>query len=221
MWQCENGFFRDDGYPFFNAVTTRAGGNMRDAGMRRRFCEAQGIDAGALVTAEQVHGARVAVVGPADRGKKFPATDGLVTAERGIPIAILTADCVPVFFADTKRRAAGVVHAGWRGVAGGILAETVTVFKRQFNIAPHELYAAVGPHIQKCCYAVGPDMTKVFGDAVQNGHLDLNRAVRVKLEAQGVTRMSFSDSCTCHQDTEFYSYRRDKTDHRIMSVTVI
>ena len=88
--------------------------------------------------------------------------DGLVTATAGLLLAIQTADCIPVILVDTKRRAVGVFHAGWRGTVSRIVEKGVGEMHRQFGTQPRDLKAAIGPGIQGCCYEVGEEVRTKF-----------------------------------------------------------
>jgi polyphenol oxidase len=175
------------------AVTTRAGGvssgpyatlnlslsvgddheNVREN--RRRLAAALGAGPGDFVFARQVHGAGVAVVGHADRGRgavtlddAVPAADALVTAEPGVVLAILTADCVPVVLHDPVAGVLACVHAGWRGTVARVCAAAVAAM-HTLGADPSHVIAGVGPAINPSCYQVGPDVhravTRAFGAA--------------------------------------------------------
>lgn len=201
-------------------VSTRSSGNMRDDTLRRTFCERCGIDFESLTTGVQVHGTRVAVVAPANRGTKLPDTDGLITGDPLATLAVYTADCLPVFFA-APGKAAGIVHAGWRGLAAGIIPIAVRLFGSELGVAPAELCAVIGPHIGACCYAVSGDVKTAFNLPDDGANLDLTSIARGQLSAAGVGRVSDMGRCTAHETEEFFSYRRQKTDERIMSAVRI
>lgn len=110
---------------------------------------------------EQVHGARVQLVEPAHRGRgtlaqadAFPEADAFITAGRGIMMAALFADCVPLFFLDPVHGAIGLAHAGWKGTAQRIARRTVEAMGQTFGTRPADLHAAIGPSIGVCCYEV-------------------------------------------------------------------
>lgn len=88
--------------------------------------------------------------------------DGLITDTPGLLLAVLTADCFAVVLADTRKRAVGVFHAGWRGTAKRIVEKGVGEMRRCFGSSPQDLKAAVGPGIQDCCYQVGPEVKENF-----------------------------------------------------------
>jgi len=159
--------------------------------------------------ARQVHGAEVATVeAPGECG----AADALVARRPGLAVAVATADCVPVLIGGPQEVAA--VHAGWRGVASGVVGETV----RRMDAEPGALEAWIGPAIGACCYEVGEDVAAAVvaasgREAVAPGsrgrpHLDLSAAVRRQLETAGVGRLHLVVACTAC-DERLWSYRRD------------
>ncbi|MFH1367533.1 MAG: peptidoglycan editing factor PgeF [Elusimicrobiota bacterium] len=218
MWQLENGLWKETGFPFSVYVTTRDSGDMRDAENRKRFCLKQDIDFGSIVTAEQVHGKKVTVVAAPDAGKCVPETDGLISKICGIALAVFTADCLPVFFGNKDKNAAGIVHAGWKGLHAGIIKEAVELLKKTFGLRPEEVSAAIGPHIQKCCYETGPELFDKFGIVSSEKNLDLSAIALKQLDECGIKNVSVSAQCTHHEHGMFFSYRKDKTNSRIMSL---
>lgn len=121
------------------------------------------VDAGPggwhLVTQRQVHSDLIHCVTAAD---SHPTGDGLITDVPGLLLGVQTADCLPVLLADTKRRAVGALHAGWRGTLKRIVAKGVGEMRRQFGSAPADLRAAIGPGIHSCCYHVGEEVREKF-----------------------------------------------------------
>lgn len=106
---------------------------------------------------------------PAGAGQNPPQGDALITDEPGILLAVRTADCVPILLADPKRRAVAAIHAGWKGMLGGIVEKTAGEMRRQFDSHPRDLIAAVGPSIGVCCYEVGEDLAEHFRGGFAGG----------------------------------------------------
>lgn len=206
----------DDGFPFYNLVTTRLAGDMKDVQSRNLICKSSNIDAGTLVTAEQVHGSAVSAIDLEMKGKKIPSTDGLITNEPDIPLAIFTADCMPLFLASKNPAVVGVIHAGWRGLAAGIIKNSVHKIVEEYGAKESEIYASVGPHIRKCCYKIGEDLKTVF--KTNDDMLDLEAIAVEQLKECGVRFISSGRHCTAHEHDMFFSYRREKTTARIMSL---
>jgi polyphenol oxidase len=113
-----------------------------------------------LVTLRQIHSDIVHCVKAVP--KETLAGDGLITRTPGIVLAILTADCIPVILADTKRPAIGVFHAGWRGTLKRIVEKGVGEMRRCFGTQARDLKVAVGPGIHSCCYEVGAEVRERF-----------------------------------------------------------
>lgn len=113
-----------------------------------------------LIQLKQIHSAIVQTVSGA--GREPIAGDGLITSVSHMLLAIKTADCVPVLLADVKRRAVGAIHAGWRGTVARVVEKAIGEMRRQYGSAPHDLSAAVGPCIRRCCYQVGSEVRAAF-----------------------------------------------------------
>ena len=120
-----------------------------------------------LVTLRQIHSDLIHCVSevpePALTG------DGLITRTPRLLLAILTADCLPVILVDTKRRAVGVFHAGWRGTVKRIVEKGVGEMQRCFGTRPRDIKAAIGPGVHSCCYTVGPEVRTQFESQFEYG----------------------------------------------------
>jgi YfiH family protein len=148
-----------------------------------------------LAQGRQVHGTHVVV-----DGDDVQEADGQVTTERGVAAIVLAADCLPVALAGPH--AAGVVHAGWRGLAAGVLQAGVQA------LGGGPVAAAIGPGIGPCCYEVGDDVRAAF--ATQSRTLDLKAIARARLEAAGVQEVHDCGLCTACDPQRFFSHRRDR-----------
>jgi YfiH family protein len=113
-----------------------------------------------LITLRQVHSD--VIHSAKEFSRRELAGDGLITREPGILLAIQTADCLPVILVDTKLRAVGVFHAGWRGTVKRIVEKGVGEIRHSFGTRPQDIQAAIGPGVHKCCYAVGPEVRTEF-----------------------------------------------------------
>jgi YfiH family protein len=152
------------------------------------------VGAAKLAQGRQVHGTRVVVDGEGGED-----ADGQVTTRPGVAAIVLVADCLPVALAG--RDAAGVVHAGWRGLAAGVLEAGVAA------LGDSPVAAAIGPGIGPCCYEVGDDVRAAFGTAGRT--LDLKAQGRARLQAAGVTEIHDCGLCTACDPQRFFSHRRD------------
>lgn len=215
----------------FAGVTSRALGNMKDPIVFRRQLEAAGLDPERWAGGQQVHGARVVSVAR-PRIKEKAQTDGVMTQSSGLTLRVFTADCVPVFLMDPVQRAVGLVHAGWRGVRKGIVRTVIRNLGRAYRSRPQDICVAFGPHIGVCCYEVGPEVAAVFqgtrcavsrdDPAVKRRMLDLSAVLYSQVLGAGVHRkkITMAPGCTVC-DKNYFSYRRDKTDHRQAAILCI
>jgi polyphenol oxidase len=168
-----------------------------------------GMNGAAL--ARQVHGARVRIHGPDVEGATLvPDCDGHATGDPGILLAVTVADCVPVFLVAPDERVVTLLHAGWRGVAAGILEEGIGTLTRELGAAPEGLRAWLGPAISGDEYEVGPEVHEGLGLPVPPGPtlLDLREVVARRLTGAGVPPegVVVSEICT-RRDPRFYSHR--------------
>ena len=158
-------------------------------------------------------------------GAPIPAPEGdaLVAFEAGRVCALLTADCLPVLFCDRAGSRVGVAHAGWRGLAAGILEATVEALACDAG----DLLAWLGPAIGPSVYEVGPEVVEAFagipnaaapGERPDRWLLDLYACARYRLAAVGVTEVSGGGLCTLSDPARFFSYRRDGTTGRMATV---
>ncbi len=134
----------------------------------RRMAEAIGVSCENMVLSQQTHTTNVRVVTEADRGKgimtplDYKDVDGMVTNVPGICLVTFYADCVPLYFVDTNRKAIGLSHSGWRGTVGKIGKETVRKMTEVYGSDPKDIIAAVGPSICMDCYEVSEDVILKF-----------------------------------------------------------
>jgi YfiH family protein len=164
---------------------------------------------------KQIHGNRVV---RADESAAMPngdlglEADALVTASAGIAPSILTADCLPIAIAapgtDAAPAVVATVHAGWRGLADGVIANAIGLLGTLGSQRP--LTAAIGPAAGPCCYEVGPELHQRFPGFSAGRNLDLKAIARHQLQAAGVTGIHDCRICTiCESEYELFSYRRE------------
>jgi YfiH family protein len=169
---------------------------------RRRLAKALGFEPEQLRFARQVHGQRLI-----DHRVEHPGglveADGHLVAEPGLAPLVFVADCLPV--ALTGPGGVAMVHAGWRGLAGGILAKGAEAVEARA--------AAIGPGIGPCCYEVGDEVSSAFvglGEGIARGRmLDLPEIARRLLAKAGVDRVESAGLCTSCVEELFFSHRRD------------
>jgi YfiH family protein len=174
-----------------------------------------------LVTARQVHGARVVTHGSGWRGwLRIEDADGHLAAERGTAMAVTVADCVPLFLAHPSGVAA-LLHSGWRGTVAGILGTALGLFQG-LGLRLSDLAVHLGPAICGTCYEVSPDVhAQLTGKVVERPTpVDLRDVLASQAQARGVRRITVSPFCTrCHQD-RFFSHRGGDAGRQIGVLTV-
>ncbi|MBN1921382.1 MAG: peptidoglycan editing factor PgeF [Anaerolineae bacterium] len=186
----------------------------------RRVFAAFGLRREAVVTPFQVHGNHVVRVGPEAGGSVIQETDALITDALGVAVLMRFADCAPVLFFDPVRHAVGLAHAGWRGVAAGVVVATVRAMQASFGTHPEDLWAGIGPAIGPRHYAVGAEVLAaieaavppqtVFAERRENqAFLDLPAAITAQLHAAGVMTVIPSQLDTAARTDEWYSHRAE------------
>ena len=216
---CKNNIvITEQNFEPFHLTTTKYCGNMKDLNDRVNFCKSFGIDYTKIVFANQVHGTSVKKVSIQDCGKAVDLCDGLITNDKNIFLCIFTADCMPVFLASRDYSVVAMVHAGWRGLAGGIIENAIIRFLEDFGISSQDIFAYIGPHISKCCYQVGNELRRAFNRPSDEEYFSLSKEAQFQMKKLGIKRVFVNSHCTCHEYEMFYSYRREPTDKRIMSI---
>jgi YfiH family protein len=161
-------------------------------------------DGGPLAWGRQVHGTRVLTVDGATAGDA-PDGDGVATAVPGLAAIVLTADCLPVALATPD--AIAMVHAGWRGLAGGVLEAGVRAVRALGGDGP--LHAAIGPGAGGCCYEVGDEVAARFPDVPRRADrtIDLKAIAVDRLRAAGAVEVLDVGRCTICEPDLFFSHR--------------
>ncbi len=163
-----------------------------------------------LARCRQVHGARVVGLTGGDMAPgPCGEADALVTAADDMLLAVTVADCVPVFVVDPERRLLGLAHAGWRGIAAGVVEATLAAL-HDLGAGPESLHVHLGPAICGRCYEVGPEVPAALGDVpTEAGTVDLRGAIVRRARAVGVAagQVTVSGHCTLCTRERFYSYR--------------
>lgn len=183
-----------------------------------------------IVCSDQTHTTNLRVVGKGDGGKgitrqkDYRDVDGLLTDEPGVYLAAFFADCVPLYFVDTKRRAIALAHSGWRGTVARMGQCVVDKMREVYGTDPADLTAAVGPSICQECYEVSEDVAEAFAEAFRGAgqaeeillkkgggkyQLDLWRANEIVLTEAGIPaeKIQVTDLCTCHNRSYLFSHR--------------
>ncbi len=187
---------------------------------RKRFLEKLGVDINWVVSAKQVHGNNVEIVKTEDRGKIIPATDGLVTRNKGVFLSITVADCLPVFILAKEKGVVGLIHCGWRGLAKNILKSSIQKITDNFQVTPKDILVGIGPGISKCHFEVGESVLNKFQPFLKEcaeeregkKFLDLKKIAQIQLLNLGVLpqNIEINPECTYCLKDKYFSFRRDK-----------
>jgi YfiH family protein len=180
----------------------------------------------------QVHGTRVLRLDAGTPEHPSEPADAAWTTERGTACTVQVADCLPVLLATGDGRAVAAAHAGWRGLAGGVLEATVAALRDGAGVEPAELRAWLGPCIGPAAFEVGSDVLAAFGraplpadqpafrwapraDGSARWRTDLPQLARERLAALGVAAVAVHGSCTVAGASGFFSFRRDGVTGRM------
>ena len=199
----------------------------------RRIAKVLQCDVSDIVCSDQTHTVNLKVVSKNDGGKgilrpkDYTDIDGLLTDEPGLVLATFYADCVPLYFVDTKRKAIALAHSGWRGTVARMGRCVTEKMEEVYGTDPTDIVAAIGPSICQDCYEVSDDVADVFarefkGDGqvdeilISKGggkyQLDLWRANEIVLTEAGIpeAQIQVTDICTCHNSEYLFSHRASR-----------
>jgi len=223
-WSTRAGGVSEGIYGSLNTGLGSADDRARVLENRGRIAEALGVARGAMVTCHQVHSPDVVVATAPWGPEENPKADALVTDRPGLAIAVSSADCGPVLFADAEARVVGAAHSGWKGAFVGVLEATVDAMER-LGAARGRIRAVLGPTISAAAYEVGPefvdrfaaageDVARWFRPSDRDGHamFDLPAYIVFRLTRAGVGDVGDLGICTYADEARFFSYRR--TTHR-------
>lgn len=213
-WTAKDGLLQDERLSargLRHGFTLRRLGNMKDESRRRQAAEILGLQP--PHTLRQLHGT---VIHGASKARPGLEGDGWVADAPAVCVGVYMADCVPLILMTEDGKKAGVFHAGWRGTAQKMAQAAVRA------MGTPKLLAAIGPHIGPCCYRVGPELDAHFPPSSfpRPSHLDLGAETRRQLLQAGVPEANIGacGPCTsCHPD-DYYSFRRDKQDARMLAL---
>lgn len=213
----------------FDTLSLHGGEAAAVAENRRRFAAALGATPRWL---SQVHGATVVRLKAADASGPAPEADASVSTEPGLACAVLVADCLPLLMCSADGRAVAAAHAGWRGLAAGVVENTLAALQQAAGCDAVDVHAWLGPCIGPRAFEVGADVLVAFGadpdaastpgfrrrdraDGSRRWLADLPRLARARLHAAGVHRVSGGHWCTVEDASRFFSFRRDGVTGRM------
>jgi YfiH family protein len=166
----------------------------------------------AVVLGNQVHGTEVRTVGPVEGWLQLDGVDGWVTTAPGVLLTVTVADCVPVYLA-VRGKGVGLLHAGWRGTAGGILGRGLERLCAATTASPADVVIHCGVGICGECYEVGSEVVAGCGlpaDGPGPWHVDLRQVLTDQAVALGIGGISRSARCSAHERPTFYSHRASR-----------
>ena len=202
---------------------------------RRRFVAAIGVRP---LWLQQVHGSRVVKATAALADGEPPQADAAWTDEPGVACVVQVADCLPVLLAAPEGRAVAAAHAGWRGLAGGVIDAALSALCEAAACTPPQVVAWLGPCIGPRRFEVGADVLQAFGQSPQQADplrfvpragsggaprwlANLPQLARDRLQRAGVQRISGGEWCTVEDRSSFFSYRRDGVTGRLAAAVWI
>ena len=191
----------------------------------RIISDALGIERDNLVLSKQVHEDKVIDVDETNRGNgilyenKFTSADALITNRKNVPIAVFSADCVPVLFLDNKNGVIAAAHSGWRGTVKRIAQKTAEKMINDYGSNPADILVAIGPSIQEDCFEVGDDVAETFINGFgadiakkygERYHVNMQKAIIGQLSGIGILRENIDDCgiCTACNTELLYSHRK-------------
>ena len=217
-----------------HGVSSKAFGSMKNQDTQKidrealaKFAQSVGIT-GDIVCMGQVHSGKVEIVQNTSE-VRFLEKDGLITNKKHVPLAVLTADCLPVLLYDPKKEVIAAAHAGYRGLLNHILENTIKHFVTDFKSDSKDILVGIGPAIETMCYEVGEDRIDEFKNVFPSFHnmykekdakfyLDLIAIARQCLAKEGILEENIEAMNICTKcDPNFYSYRGGDAG-RLMSV---
>jgi YfiH family protein len=221
-----HGFFTREG-GVSNGVYASLNGGLGSGDARQKVIENRSLMAAALgvapsrfATVYQVHSPDVVVIEQPWGEAETPRADAIVTRTPALAIAISTADCGPILFADAQAKVIGAAHAGWKGALTGVIEATISAMEGE-GAKRASIKVALGPMISRSAYEVGPEFelrfreadkesSAFFSPAERDGHFmfDLPGYIGKRLAAAGVTAVDDLRRCTYGDEKLFYSYRR-------------
>jgi len=202
---------------------------------RELLASAMGVEKTMLFLPSQIHKTRIVQVTKSTTVDDLMDTDALITNERGVCIAVMSADCVPILLYDFKNNAIAAIHSGWKGTAAKILEKTLHEMKNVFGTTGENLIACIGPSVCQSSYEVGEEVIETFNTVY--GHdaglmvkqpdakakLDLWKANKLQLLDFGVpeSQIEIADLCTVKNNNFFFSARKGDAGRFAAGILII
>lgn len=178
-----------------------------------------------LVYMNQIHSANIIVVDE-NSPKLVDNCDSIITRSKNLPLMVMVADCIPILMFDDKKGIIAAIHAGRNSTFLEISKKTAEVFIEKFSSNPEDINVVFGASIQKCCYEVSEDLSKIvensFGkEFVENNYIDLQGINKKQLNDLGIKNIEISNICTKCGDKPYFSYRKDKKTGRFAGIIIL
>ncbi|MDR3257113.1 MAG: peptidoglycan editing factor PgeF [Endomicrobium sp.] len=211
-------FISEKKFPYKHFTTTKFASNMKDEIVRNSFLSSLKLNPVNLVLANQVHSNNVKIVNAFNKNSFIDNCDGLITTDKDVMLGIFTADCVPLLMSCGNCEFKAAIHAGWKGLFAGIIENTLDILKKDFCIKIEEIKVYIGPHICSRCYEVGYEMENRFNVKPNKNKLNLSEIICNKLKKCGINKIFDIKRCTFHEESSFFSYRRNQCLERMLSI---
>ena len=178
-----------------------------------------------LVYMNQIHSANIIVVDE-NSPKLVDNCDSIITRSKNLPLMVMVADCIPILMFDDKKGIIAAIHAGRNSTFLEISKKTAEVFIEKFSSNPEDIRVILGASIQKCCYEVSDELSKIvensFGkEFVENNYIDLQGINKKQLNDLGIKNIEISNICTKCGDKPYFSYRKDKKTGRFAGIIIL
>ena len=178
-----------------------------------------------LVYMNQIHSANIIVVDE-NSPKLVDNCDSIITRSKNLPLMVMVADCIPILMFDDKQGIIAAIHAGRNSTFLEISKKTAEIFIEKFSSNPEDINVVFGASIQKCCYEVSEDLSKIvensFGkEFVENNYIDLQGINKKQLNDLGIKNIEISNICTKCGDKSYFSYRKDKKTGRFAGIIIL
>ncbi|MGJ0330582.1 peptidoglycan editing factor PgeF [Aliarcobacter cryaerophilus] len=178
-----------------------------------------------LVYMNQIHSANIMIVDE-NSPKLVENCDSIITRSKNLPLMVMVADCIPILMFDDKKGIIAAIHAGRNSTFLEISKKTAEVFIEKFSSNQEDINAVFGASIQKCCYEVSEDLSKIvensFGkEFVENNYIDLQGINKQQLNDLGIKNIEISNICTKCGDKPYFSYRKDKKTGRFAGIIIL
>ena len=178
-----------------------------------------------LVYMNQIHSANIIVVDE-NSPKLVDNCDSIITRSKNLPLMVMVADCIPILMFDDKKGIIAAIHAGRNSTFLEISKKTAEVFIEKFSSNPEDIRVILGASIQKCCYEVSDELSKIvensFGkEFVENNYIDLQGINKKQLNDLGIKNIEISNICTKCGDKSYFSYRKDKKTGRFAGIIIL